>query len=127
MASSEPYILSLITPEDYLELAEISRLSFEANPLYSLTYPPGVSHEKIRAYLLGMIKFRQEGRNVKTIKAAHKQTIIGFATWFLGPKPQDEMPERPAGADFSFLDDLKEKMKQAADGIYNEDTDYSRF
>ena len=127
MASSEQYILSPITPNDYPDLADISRLSFKQNPLYSLTYPSSVSDEKIRAYLLGMIKFQQEGKEVQTIKVVDDQTIVGFATWFLGPKQQDEMPERPAGADFRFLDDLKEKMKQVADGIYNEDTHYSKF
>jgi hypothetical protein len=128
MTSSEQYILSSITSSDYSDLAEIAILSFIDNPLYFLTYPSDVSREEIKAYLLGsIIKFPQEGKEVQTMKVVHDQTIVAFATWLLGPKPQNETPERPAGADFRFLDDIKKKINQVTKATYYKDTDWSKF
>jgi hypothetical protein len=129
MASSEQYILSSITSSDYSDLAEIAILSFIDNPLYFLTYSSDVSREEIKAYLLAsIIKFPQEGKEVQTIKVVHDQTIVAFATWLLGPKPQNETPKRPAGADFRFLDDIKKKkINQVTKATYNKDTDWSKF
>ena len=128
MASSEQYVLSSITSDDYPELAEISILSFQDNPLYYLTYPYSVSHKEIKSYLLrSMIKFDQEGHEVQTIKVMSNQVIVGFATWLLGPKLQNGKLERPTGANFKFLDGLKEKINQDAQKTYNRYTDFSKF
>jgi hypothetical protein len=130
MASSEEeYSLSRISfPNDYPALTEILISSFKDNPYYYLTYVDA-SEGKINAYLASLIKFDQEGKGVQTIKIVHNQTktIVAFATWLLGPKPQNETPERPAGADFRFLDDIKKKINQVTKATYDEHTDWSKF
>ena len=122
------YSLScIIIPNNYLALTNILISSFKNNPYYFLTYL-GVPEEISKAYHLAtLIKFDEE--SVQTIKVVHNQTktIVAFATWFIGPKPQNKTPNPPDGSTFAFLNDIKKRVGQVANGIYNEDTDWSKF
>jgi len=93
-----------------------------------MTYPPDVSHEEIVRYTLDTkIKFAEEGKDVQTVKVVDNQTldkqIVGFASWFLGPKPRNREPHRPDGANFKFLEDFRRKMSPISKRIYDDDKD----
>lgn len=132
MALHDRYTLSPIAADDYPTLANISILAIMRNPLHYMTYPPDVSHDEIVQYTLdAKIKFAEEGKEVQTIKVVDNQTpdkqIVGFATWFLGPRPKNREPQRPEGANFRFLEDFKRKMKPASQQIYDDERDIGEF
>jgi hypothetical protein len=125
MASHDRYTLSPITPEDYPTLANISVLAFMRNPFHYMTYPPNVSHEEIIQYTIdSKIRFAEEGKDVQTIKVVDNQTpdkqVVGFASWFLGPRLRNREPSRPEGANFKFLEDFRRKMSPIQKRIYDE-------
>jgi hypothetical protein len=132
MAPHDRYTLSPITPEDYATLANISILAFMRNPFHYMTYPPNVSHEEIVQYTMdSKIKFAEEGKDVQTIKVVDNQTpdkqVVGFASWFLGPRPRNREPHRPEGANFKFLEDFRRKMNPVVKRIYDEEKDIGEF
>lgn len=93
-----------------------------------MTYPPDVSHEEIVQYMLdSKIRFTEEGKDVQTIKVVDNQTpdkqVVGFASWFLGPRPRNREPQRPNGANFKFLEDFRRKMNPISKRIYDEEKD----
>jgi hypothetical protein len=97
-----------------------------------MTYPPDVSYEQIVQYLIdAKIKFAGEGKEVQTIKVVDNQTpdqqIVGFAIWFMGPRPNNHEPPRPGGANFKFLEDFRRKMDPIQKRIYDSEKDIGEF
>jgi GNAT superfamily N-acetyltransferase len=130
--AQERYSLSPITPDDYPTLANIAVLSFMRNPFHYMTYPPNVSHDEIVQYTIdSKIRFAEEGRDVQTLKVVDNQTpdrqVVGFASWFLGPRPRSREPRRPEGANFKFLEDYRRKSNAGVKRIYDEEKDVGEF
>ena len=128
MPPYDRYTISPITHDDYPALANIAILAFMRNPLHYLTYPPDVSYEAIVQYTIeSNIKFVEEGKEVQTIKVVDNQTtenqIVGFATWYMGPRRRTREPQRPVGANFKFLDDFRRKSSPHRKRCYDDEKD----
>jgi len=125
------YTLSPIAPEDYHTLANISILAFMRNPSHYMTYSPNVLHEEIVQYTIdSKIKYAEEGRDVMTVKVVDNQTpdkqVVGFASWFLGPRPRSREPRRPDGANFKYLEDFRRKATPIVKRIYEDEKDVGK-
>ncbi len=128
--TSEQYTLFTSTHNDDVELARISILSFQHNPLHYLTYPNCDLSQVIDYHFKSMIMFKQEEK-VETIEVLEDsmfgKRIVAFAILFLGPKPPKKELKPPSGADFKFLDEVKKQTGPYVGAIYQDTTDISQF